>query len=177
MSTYLLDIILIGLVVLQVRGRRLSWISLVLPLAVVTYFAVDYLKGFPTTGNNLVLEIGGAGIGAALGIGCALATHLRRNDAGAVIAKAGVVAAALWIAGVGARLGFQLYAEHGGGASLYRFSLAHSLSMEGWVAGLILMALCEVVFRSGGIALRAWRVGALGVARLAPAAAAPASVE
>ncbi len=177
MTNYLLDIALIGMVVLQVRSRRLSMITLLLPLAVVTYFAVHYLTGFPTNGDNLVLELGGAALGASLGIGCALATHFHRNEAGAVIVRAGAVAAILWIVGVGSRMAFQLYAEHGGGPSLYRFSLAHGLSLNAWVTGLILMALAEVVFRSGGIALRAWRAGHLSMPRLVTAPAGSASVE
>lgn len=177
MTNYILDIALIGLVVLQVRGRRFSPITLVIPLAVVAYFAVQYLHGFPTTGNDLVLELGGAGLGAALGIGCALTTHFHREKGGALIVRAGVAAAALWIAGVGGRLAFQLYAEHGGGPALYRFSAAHALTQDGWVTALVLMALAEVVCRSAGIALRAWRAGALRVPRLAAAPAGSTVVE
>jgi hypothetical protein len=59
-----------------------------------------------------------------------------------------VGAAALWVVGIGMRMGFSLFAEHGGGPAIGRFSEAHHITAEGWVTALVLMSLVEVVSRT-----------------------------
>ncbi|MGC9960620.1 MAG: hypothetical protein ABSE47_01810 [Acidimicrobiales bacterium] len=159
-TDYLLNFLLIGLVVLQIRGRRLSPVTLLLPVGIVAWAATSYLRSFPTAGNDLVLELGCAAVGALLGIGCAVWSRIERDDSGSIVVKAGVVAAALWVAGVGSRLAFQMYATHGGGESIGRFSMAHQITTsQAWVTALILMAFGEVLFRTAGIWIRALRTG------------------
>ena len=155
-TDYAIDILLIGLVLLQVRGRRLTARSFLLPIVLVGYAADNYLKAVPTAGNDLVLIIGCSVLGALIGGLCALFTSVKRDSDGVPIAKAGLVAAALWVLGVGARFAFQLYANYGGGPAIQRFSVVHHITtMEAWTAALILMAIAEVVARTGGILLRA----------------------
>jgi hypothetical protein len=157
MSTtdYLLNGALIALVVLQLRGRRLTARSLLLPVAIVVFAAVEYLHGIPTAGNDLTLALVGAFAGVALGTACGLATRVFRRADGATVAKAGPLAAALWVAGIGSRIAFALYSSHGGGREIERFSTAHHItSVEAWVACLILMALCEVLTRTATIGLK-----------------------
>jgi hypothetical protein len=168
-SDYLLNIGLIGLVVVQMRGRRLNPVTLLLPLAAVSWAAVTYLHSFPTAGNDLVLELGAAVVGLALGVGCALTTRLTRTSDGSTIAKAGVVAAALWIVGVGSRLAFEIAVTHGGMGAIGRFSASHDItSAQAWVTGLILMSIAEVGSRTAGLYIRSWRAGR-SVATAAPA--------
>jgi hypothetical protein len=158
-SDYVLDIALIAIVLLQVRGRRLTPRSQLIPLAIVAWAADNYLHGIPTAGNDLVLIAGCAAVGTVLGTLCALFTSVRPDAQGMPVAKAGVVAAGLWILGVGARFAFQLYATHGGQPAIARFSLAHDItSSEAWTAALVLMALCEVVTRVGILAWRGYAV-------------------
>jgi hypothetical protein len=57
-SDYLIDISLIGIVLLQIRGRRLTPRELLLPVGIVAYVAYTYLRSIPTSGNDLVLVIG-----------------------------------------------------------------------------------------------------------------------
>jgi hypothetical protein len=155
-SDYLIDISLIGLVLIQVKSRRLTVRALLLPIGIVAYVAFSYLKGIPTAGNDLLLVIGAAAIGATLG-GLAgkftAVTHL----ADGIFAKAGLAAAGLWILGTGGRLAFQIWATHGGGPAITHFSATHGItSAAAWTAALILMALSEVVVRT---AVLAWRSG------------------
>jgi hypothetical protein len=155
-TDYAIDILLIGLVLLQVRGRRLTTSAFIVPVVLVAYAADNYLKAVPTGGNDLVLIIGCTVLGALIGGLCALFTSVKRDSDGVPIAKAGLAAAALWVLGVGARFAFQLYATHGGGPAIQRFSVAHHItSIEAWTAALILMAIAEVAARTGGILLRA----------------------
>jgi hypothetical protein len=158
-SDYAIDIALIGLVFLQIRGRRLTVRSLILPIALVGIAANTYLHGIPTAGNDLVLVVGGAAAGLILGALAGAFTSVRPGADGYPVAKAGLVAAGLWVLGVGTRLAFQMYTSHGGEGSIARFSNAHSItSSEAWVAALILMALAEVVARTSVLAVRAYAV-------------------
>src|SRR5579875_3532181 len=148
-TDYLLNGALVLLVVRQLRGRRLTPVMLLLPLAIVTWAATHYLHGVPTAGNDVVLVGVGASIGLALGVGSGLLTRIVPAADGVPVATATIAAAALWVVGVGARMGFALYAQHGGGAAIARFSAAHSItSIQAWVAALVLMALAEVVSRT-----------------------------
>ena len=158
-TDYLIDISLIALVVLQVRGRRLTTRTLLLPLAIVGYVAFTYLRGVPTAGNDLFLVAGCAALGAALGGLSGIFTSVYPDRDGVPMAKAGLIAATLWVLGTGARLAFQLYATHGGGSAIGRFSVSHSItSVSAWTSALILMALCEAMFRTGILAWRATAV-------------------
>lgn len=160
-TDYLMDIVLIGVVLLQIRGRRLTVRSMLIPIAIVLWAATQYLHGIPTAGNDLLLAVAGASAGIALGVLTGLFTLVRRGADGLPYARAGTVAAILWLVGVGTRFAFQLYASHGGGAAIARFSAHHAItSTEAWTAALILMAFGEVLARTAVLGLRAWSAGA-----------------
>ncbi|MGH9093639.1 MAG: hypothetical protein ACRDXE_00605 [Acidimicrobiales bacterium] len=165
LTDYLIDIALIAVVVLQVRGRRLTARSLLLPVVLVGWAASSYLHGIPTAGNDLVLAVAGAVAGTTLGILCALSTTVKLNAAGQLVAQAGAVAGTLWVVGVGTRFAFQLYASHGGAAAIGHFSAAHAITTsEAWVATLILMAMGEALARTAVLALRAYALSPSHVA-------------
>jgi hypothetical protein len=157
-TDYFVNGILILLVVRQVRGSRLDLINLVLPVVLVSVTALYYLRSVPTAGNDLVLELVLACSGAALGVLCGLTTHLRRKADG-IYAKAGFVAAALWVFGMALRMGFAFAADHGAGDAIAGFSRTHEItSSQAWVAAFVLMALAEVVARLVAIRYRAYRL-------------------
>lgn len=157
-TDYLVDIALIAVVLLQVKGRRLSARALLLPVAICVWAGAEYLHGIPTTGNDLVLVGVAAGAGVALGALTAAFTRVTTGADGRPFVKAGVAAAVLWVAGVGTRFAFQFYASHGGEGAIQRFSAAHAItSGEAWVAALLLMAFGEVLARTLFVAYRAYR--------------------
>jgi hypothetical protein len=158
-SDYLIDITLIGLVLVQIRSRRLTVKALVLPLGLVAYVAYSYLRGVPTAHNDLFLVVGAAVVGATLGSLAGRFTSVTKAADGSVWAKAGFAAAGLWILGTGGRLAFQLYASHGGGPAIAHFSATHGItSAQAWTATLILMALSEATMRT---AVLGWRFARL----------------
>lgn len=157
---YLLNIGLVGLVVLQIRGHKVTRARLLLPVVVTVWVASSFLHGLPVAGNDAVLEVSLASVGAALGVLAGLATTVSRQGAGA-FAKAGAVAALLWIAGIGARVGFSFWVSHGGQPSVATFSASHHItSGAAWVGGFILMAMLEVTIRTAILYVKALRTGA-----------------
>ena len=157
---YALNMALVGLVVLQVRGIKLTAAALLVPVVMTAWAASQVLHTIPTGGNDVALEaVFGLG-GVALGVAAGLATSVRRNGPEAV-AKAGVVAAVLWMAGVGARVGFSVWVQNGGAGQVRHFSLAHQITGGPvWGTAFVLMALTEVMTRTGVLYVKARRCGA-----------------
>jgi hypothetical protein len=147
-TDYIINIALIALVLLQIRATPMNLRNLIRPVAIVAAAAFYYLKGIPTAGNDLYLDVILVTLGIVLGATCALATRVWRHQDGTAYAKAGALAAALWIVGIGSRLAFELYATHGGAGSIARFSATrHITSSNAWTAALVMMALAEVLTR------------------------------
>ncbi len=140
-----------------------------MPLAIVGYVAFTYLHAVPTSGNDLFLVVGCAGVGAALGCLSGKFTSVYTDGPGDPIAKTGLIAAGLWILGTGTRLAFQLFATHGGGAAIQHFSVAHSItSGTAWTGALILMALSEAVCRTSILGWRASMLRRTSVSPVSP---------
>ena len=156
-SDYLFDSVLVLLVVRQIREARFTRRMVVLPLVIVAAVAKSYLHTIPTTGNDLALIVGLTGLGVAFGTISALTTRVRTDGGQYALVKAGWVAASVWVFSMSARFAFAIWASHGGGPSLYRFSLAHHLSIDVWTAAIVLMALGEVLARTGLMVLRTQR--------------------
>jgi hypothetical protein len=168
-TEWITDIALLLVVFRQLRESRIELGFVLIPLGIVGFVAHSYLHGVPTAGNDLVLIGTLIAIGAVLGIAGGIYTRVRYDGQHALV-KAGAVAATLWVLGMGARMGFQLWSENGGGDAITRFSVAHQItSDQAWVTAFVLMALTEVVTRIVTILLRAYVVshrdqGALGSA-------------
>jgi hypothetical protein len=167
---YIINSILVLLVVRQIRQTRLGLVNLILPVLLVAGAAAYYLRSVPTAGNDLALDITLAAVGAVLGALCAVATRIRRGADGVALARAGWIAAILWVVGIGARMAFAYASDHGSGPAIARFSAAHSItSADAWVAALVMMALAEVIARLAVLRLRARQLPAVGVPAPAPA--------
>jgi hypothetical protein len=168
-TDYLINFVLIALVILQIRGSRLDLKTAIRPVIIVAAAAIYYLRGFPTAGHDTLLYLVLGGTGLVLGVACGATTRVWRADDGFAYAKAGFLAAAFWVIGIGSRLGFEEYVTHGGSRNVVSFSLAHDItSQSAWVAGLVLMALVEVIARLVTI-----RVRAAGTRQTGPALHAP----
>ncbi len=155
-TDYVIAAVLILLVVPQIRGTRLTLRNLVLPVVLVAAAAAYYLKGVPTQGNDVLLDVVCVAAGALLGAGCGLFTRFAKDGEGFLVAKAGLAAAVLWIAGMAARTGFEYSATHGGAHAIADFSRGHSITgADAWTAALLLMALAQVLVRLVTIRVRA----------------------
>jgi hypothetical protein len=166
-SVYLINVSLILLVIRQIREHPLDARSLAVPVLAVGCAALMFLHSVPAGGSDLVLEAACVLAGAAMGAIGGLATRLRLGADGRPLGRAGVVAASMWVGGVGARLAFAVAAGNGAGPAIARFSGAHHITgSSAWVAALVMMALADVLTRLAVIFLRGRRLVA------APAAAA-----
>ncbi|WP_432080890.1 hypothetical protein [Streptomyces sp. WAC 04229] len=154
-TEWITDIVLVLVVFRQLREDRLDRKTFLIPLGIVAFVAYSYLDSVPTAGNDLVLIAALTAVGAALGVAGGVYTRIRALD-GHLMIKAGAVSAILWVLGMGARMGFQVWAEHGGGADdVARFSVAHHItSDQAWVTAFVMMAVTEVVTRVATIYLR-----------------------
>ncbi|MYV96723.1 hypothetical protein [Streptomyces sp. SID3343] len=153
-TDWITDILLVLVVFRQLREGRLDHKTFLIPLGIVAFVASHYLDSIPTGGNDLVLIGTLVAIGAALGVAGGVFTRIR-SAGGHLLIKAGAISAVLWVLGMGARMGFQVWVDHGGADDVARFSLAHDItSSQAWVAAFVLMALTEVVTRVATIFVR-----------------------
>jgi len=168
-TTYLVSASLILLVIRQIREHPLDARSLAVPVLAVGAAAVMFLHSIPAGGGDLVLEAAGVLAGAVMGAIGGLATKLRLGAGGQPLGRAGVLAAGMWIGGVGARLAFAIAAGNGAGPAIARFSIAHHITgPAAWVAALVMMALADVLTRLAVIWLRGRRLAAGPAAPAAP---------
>lgn len=154
----LIAALIVGSVLLQFGERKLVWWRLVLPLAIVGYFAAKYLTGFPTQGNDLLFELTGAMIGIATGLIAGALMGVRRTEQDQILVRAGIAYAALWIVVFGARIAFAWVATNNAAfdRQLGLFSYQHQITGEAaWTAFFILQAVLMVAVRSGLVGVRA----------------------
>ena len=166
---YLINALLILLVVRQIREHQLDARALAVPVLAVAAAAVLFLHSVPGGGSDITLDLACVSAGAAMGAIGGLATRLRPGPGGRPLGRAGILAAGMWIAGVGARMAFYFAATHGAGPAIAAFSISHHITgPAAWTAALVMMALADVLTRLAVVWIRGRRLTAA-----APAAAAP----
>src|SRR5665213_1024522 len=95
-TDYLINFALINLVLFQIRDSRLTIRNLIRPLLFVGAAALYYLKGLPTSGDDIELYAVLVAVGVGFGALCGLTTHVWRANDGFVHTKAGIAAALFW---------------------------------------------------------------------------------
>src|SRR5580704_19650987 len=106
MNIYLINALLVLLVIRQIREHQLDLPALAVPVLAVGAAAVMFPHAVPGGGSDITLDLLAVSVGAAMGAIGGLATHLRPRADGRPLGRAGVLAAGMWIAGVGARMVF-----------------------------------------------------------------------
>jgi hypothetical protein len=171
MNIYLINALLILLVIRQIREHQLDARALAVPVLAVAAAAVMFLHAVPGGGSDIALDLACVSAGAVMGAIGGLATHLRAGPGGRPLGRAGVLAAGMWIAGVGARMVFYFAATHGAGPAIAAFSSAHHITgSAAWTAALVMMALADVLTRLVVVFLRGHRLTVKTAPVIAPAA-------
>ena len=160
LGDYVIDILLVALVLRQIVPRALTARSVLLPALLLVFAGSQYLKGFPTAGNDLLMEVVLILLGAAFGLLSGLTTKVWADPARGITARAGVLAASSWVLGMGIRLGFDIWAHTASGeASLVRFSVRHSITTaDAYSTAFVLMAFAQVIIRVGILQYRRLRL-------------------
>jgi len=170
MDIYLINALLVLLVVRQIREHQLDARALAIPVLAVAAAAVMFLHAVPGGGSDITLDLLCVSAGAAMGAIGGLATRLRLGADGRPLGRAGILAAGMWIAGVGARMVFYFAATHGAGPAIAAFSIAHHITgSAAWTAALVMMALADVLTRLVVVYLRGRRLSATGTPIIAAA--------
>jgi ABC-type antimicrobial peptide transport system permease subunit len=158
-TDYVIDILLIAVVFRQMRARELTPGSVLLPVGLVGIACLNYLKAFTPRGNDILLITLLAAAGIVLGLLSGIVTDVWRDADGRVVARAGLVAAAFWVAGMGFRFAFAVWSTGSGAADVARFSVEHRISSgQAWTTALVLMAVSEVLARVAVLQLRRTRI-------------------
>jgi hypothetical protein len=158
-SDWIIDILLVALVLRQVRPRHLTPRAVLLPAVLLVIAGSEYLKAFPTGGNDLLMDLVLVAAGAVFGVVSGLTTKVWRDPDGKTMCRAGVAAAAAWILGMGIRMAFDVWAHTAsGGQSLVHFSVHHSISTaNAYATAFVLMAFAQVGLRVGLLQVRRLR--------------------
>jgi len=169
MNIYLINALFVLLVIRQIREHQLDLRALAVPVLAVGAAAMMFLHAVPGGGSDFALDLLCLSAGAAMGAIGGLATHLRADTDGRPLGRAGVLAASMWIAGVGARMVFYFAATHGAGPAIVRFSIAHHITgSAAWTAALVMMALADVLTRLVVVFLRGHRLTVKAAPAIAP---------
>lgn len=156
-TQFLIAAAIIFSIAAQFGRRQLNWWRLLLPLGIVTGFAVYYLKTIPTSGGDGWFTLAGLASGLALGVLAGVLLGMERQS-GRIIVTAGVAYVALWVVVFGARLAFAEVATNSPETlrQLFVWAYQHGITEAGWTAAFMLQALAMVGVRTLLVAGRAF---------------------
>jgi len=157
-SEYLLNAAFVLLVLRQAKERELDRRSVTVPLILMLFVGAQYLHTLPTAGNDLLLIVGLALTGLALGVAGGFATHVRAGDSGRALARVGWIACGLLVLGIGSRMAFAFAISHGFEPAVRSFSITHQIGAPAWPVAFVLMALVEVGARIAVVQVRGRRL-------------------
>lgn len=148
-AQWLLNIgLLLFILATNLGTRPVTRRRLALPLLLAAVAGVLLLSNVPTRGNDVALDVIGAGAGVALGILAALLMPVQRRADGTVTSKAGVLYALLWLLVIGGRIAFAESANGWAAAGIRNFSISNTITgADAWTAAFVIMALSMVAAR------------------------------
>jgi hypothetical protein len=142
-----------------------------LSLVVVAVLLAKYVRGMPTAGNDLALELGCVAVGALFGIGMLAATSVSRDDrSGQIWVRAGLAYLVLWAVMLGTRVLFAYSATGWAQRDIGHFFASSHISSAAVTPAFVLMTIGSLVVVGIGTAIRASSASAAPV----PAGSEPA---
>jgi hypothetical protein len=163
-SAWVINLVVLTVVLEADLGtRKITWLRLARPVVLAGVIISFYLKGIAGSGSGLAFELGLAGLGVVLGLAAGAIFGVFRDAKGFPRSQAGVSYAALWVAVIGARIGFA-------------YATSHSRSLQVWLGAqhVTVAALTDaLIFMAAGMLL-ARTFTLLGRSRRLPSAVASA---
>jgi hypothetical protein len=157
LQTWILIAAVFAAVVLTRLGRhRYTRRQRVLTLAVVAVLLVKYVRGMPTTGNDLALELGCVAVGVLFGVGMLATTSVARDDtSGEVWVRAGFAYLVLWLLMLGSRIAFAYSATGWARSDIGQLFASDHISGTAVTPAFVLMTIGSLIVVAIGTALRA----------------------
>ncbi|MBG0738065.1 hypothetical protein IV500_01270 [Paeniglutamicibacter antarcticus] len=148
-AQWLLNIgLLIFILATNLGTRPVTRRRLALPLLLAAAAGILLLFNVPTRGNDVALDVIGAGAGVALGILASLLMPVKRRADGTVASRAGVLYALLWLLVIGGRIAFAESANGWAARGIRDFSISNAITgADAWTAAFVIMALSMVTAR------------------------------
>lgn len=148
-AQWLLNIgLLIFILATNLGTRPVTRRRLAMPIILAAVAGVLLLADVPTRGNDVALDIIGAGAGVALGILAGVLMPVRRRADGTVTSTAGLPYVLLWLLVIGGRIAFAESANGWAAAGIRDFSISNAITgADAWTAAFVIMALSMVTAR------------------------------
>ena len=152
----LVVVVFAAVCILRLGRRRFTRRQRVLPLVVVVVLALNYVRGMPTTGNDLALELSCLAVGALFGLAMVAVTAVEQEEAtGDVWVRAGAAYLALWVILLGSRVFFAYSATGWAHQDIGRFFITNRLSFNSITPAFVLMTIGSIGVYAIGVTLRA----------------------
>ncbi|NDU76659.1 hypothetical protein GWI34_29135 [Actinomadura sp. DSM 109109] len=164
-SATVLAVILAG----DLGRRKVTTIRMLRPLVVVGGVLAFFVSSLPSEGNDLALQMTGAGLGIILGLVAGAMLPAERDGDGHVHTRGGWPYALFWVVVSAGRIAFVYGAEHWFPKEIIEFCIRHRISgPDVFSNAFVFLALTMVLARTGVVLshrLRLDRAAAAGAAR------------
>ena len=156
LETWILILAVLAAVVFLRLGRhRYTRRQRVLTLALLVVLVLRYVKGMPTTGNDLLLEIACLALGVVFGFAMLAVMSVEPDESsGEIWVRAGVAYLVLWVVLLGSRVLFAYSATGWAHRDIGRFFIDNRLSFTVISPAFVLMTIGSIGVVTFGLATR-----------------------
>jgi Flp pilus assembly protein protease CpaA len=148
--------VFVAVVFLRLGRHRYTRRQRIVSLAVVAVLVLNYVRGMPTTGNDVLLEMACLALGALFGVAMLAVTSVEEDTTtGEVWVRAGIAYLLLWVILLGSRVVFAYSATGWARQDVGHYFIRNHLSFTAITPAFVLMTIGSVGVFAIGLALRA----------------------
>jgi hypothetical protein len=147
--------VFVAVVFLRLGRHRYTRRQRVLTLALLVVLILRYVKGMPTTGNDLILEMSCLALGVLFGFAMLAVMSVEHDEkTGEVWVRAGLAFLLLWVVLLGSRVMFAYSATGWAHRSIGQFFITNNLSFTSISPAFVLMTIGSIGVVTVGLAMR-----------------------